>query len=171
MWTNHCDRDLRQSREDASYYHSQYEDLQRRQEQEADARERDRKERQRERQRDREEAYRQTDDWREALLRQASLMARELRALPPIDESDTFFTRSREACERAVSIYDEEAALLAGELAELDKRRIAICEQIRRNTGLRLREEQPENDNENGWLSVANELIEGDMTPSEWLNW
>lgn len=117
-----------------------------------------------------EEHYRQATNWPEALQKQERLLAKEVHLEIDDDPDEThFFSTSRDACALARSMWVEEAAKVAPQLAELQRQIAAIQDEIRNSVADRLEAASTTV----GARNVASAMREYN-TPedlSEWLNW
>ena len=113
---------------------------------------------------------RHADDWKEAVEKQAILMAVEARHEEDDDPiEDHYFSSGANACRRALEIwpiveetYAEERGRLLMELQRIEDHVVrTVAEQLLLEAA----------DKPDGWRSVANGLGSPSMSPSEWLDW
>lgn len=110
---------------------------------------------------------RQASTWPEALEKQAMLSALEAAQFP--DEVGEWFRNVAEACKVAGKLWREEAAAVAGEVAELQRQIMELRKGVRIRVAQRM-----EGCTTPGADNVINALYEIDEDPyqlSAWLDW
>lgn len=137
----------------------QYRNAERRRQEEDDDRQRQRRE---DRQNRLEDEIRTADAWPEALEKQAYLMGQE------VDEfdKDEYFKSGRDACNRAIEMWQEVTVTKQGRIDELQRQLTVIEDDIRLEVSLRLKAECTGS----GGVGIANS-IEEDVDFYDFLNW
>lgn len=110
-----------------------------------------------------EEEMRSASDWREALGKQAVLCRRAHYQFP--ENEDDYFLQSANACDRALSIWNEVEAGRQVQMNDLKQQLAQIQDEIKNAVADRLEQEN----STNAWHLVAGAIRDAD--PNAWLDW